>query len=164
MEDILRLKDLLRKLTAGHLIIHQMVLRAFHFSPNSAFSRFSELIPRLQMRITKQCHFFCHKSYFFSSCTRDTILKILQEAKKWIFNLTSYCGVKKIRFDERISNMVSKMGLDNIWPIFWLKNYQNRPELQFQRFLGRFRKNRGQMLFELNSEAIFGILSSRQTF
>ena len=63
--------------------------------------------------------------------------------------------------------MVSELRLDNILPLFWPKKKTAQKSLKSRSwsiltfFLGQ---NMSKLLSKLNSEAIFGILSSRRTF
>ena len=57
---------------------------------------------------------FSNKNCFYGSRTRNKILNIMGGAKKIKFLTHLHIRVYKIRLDERIPKLVSKLNLDNI--------------------------------------------------
>ena len=53
--------------------------------------------------------------------------------------------------------MVSELGLNNIWPLFWQKKHKKSFKSQLWSILTVVGQNMGQILSKLNSETIFGI-------
>ena len=75
--------------------------RAFHFLPNSTFSRFSELNPCHGMLITKQCHFSPIKTAVLV-CAQESKFRKYYGIKKINSQIFFHIGVQKVRLDEKI--------------------------------------------------------------
>ena len=134
--------------------------RAFHFAPNSIFSRFSEVIPCHWLWIIKRCHFSPIKLLFYPA--QEIKFRKYYRSQKinpaFILGSNTY-----VCLDERIPNMCSEF----VWivcnPYFGRKPPKNIEVAVLVYFKG-FGKNMDQTLSKFNSESIFGILSSRGTF
>ena len=73
-------------------------------------------------------------------------------------------GVQKVRHDARIPNVISELSLNNILPLFGRSTVRRDQNCDFNDFFRFFCQNRGKILSKLNSETIFWIFSSMQTF
>ena len=61
-------------------------------------------------------------------------------------------GLFKMRNDERVPDLISKLKSNNIWPHLCPKTVENRLNRVFRRFSTVLGSNRGQILFDLNFE------------